>query len=33
MATYIHLPEVSGIYQIVNNTTEKRYESIKEKKL
>ena len=25
MATYIHLPEVSGIYQIVNNTTEKRY--------
>jgi group I intron endonuclease len=25
MSTYIHLPEVSGIYQIVNNTTEKRY--------
>lgn len=25
MATYLHLPETSGIYQIVNKTTEKRY--------
>lgn len=25
MASYLHLPERSGIYQIVNKTTEKRY--------
>lgn len=25
MATYIHIPEKSGIYQIVNNITQRRY--------
>ncbi len=25
MATYIHLPEISGVYQIVNKVSEKRY--------